>query len=357
MNKAVELAIKISADAADAAAAADQVGDSYKQMANDIEQSSRSADTAASRLDKVGGAAENLDDKGGRAAGALGALGSGLELAGLEGTAAGTALSSAALATDFLSGAGQALTLILELESVATAKAKVATIAHGVAAKATAAGQWVLNAAMAASPVLIIVAGVAALVAVLVLAYKKSETFRKIVDAAFSAVKNAAEAAFGWIKDNWPLLLAIITGPIGLAVLVIAKNWDAIKAGASKVLDAADAIATKVKDGLVGAFNFLKDKAIAVFDAITAPIQSLIDLVQGLIDKIGSIHLPDINIPFIRAAPGSSTLPSTAADSGGRGGDNIAYITVQGAIDPESTSRQIIQLLNRHDFRLGVSPA
>jgi hypothetical protein len=31
-----------------------------------------------------------------------------------------------------------------------------------------------------------------------------------------------------WIKENWPILLAILTGPIGLAVLAIVRNWDTI---------------------------------------------------------------------------------------------------------------------------------
>jgi phage-related protein len=356
MDKSVELAIKVTADARDAGNALEGVGDSAKQMANDVEQASRTADTAASRLDGVADSADNLDSKAGRATGALGALSSGFELMGPGGAAAAAGLQSAALATDFLSGAGQALTLVLELESVATAKAKVATIAHGVAAKATAAGQWVLNAAMAANPVLIIVAGIVALVAVLVLAYKKSETFRRIVDAAFGAVKDAAAAAFGWIKENWPLLLAILTGPIGLAVLVVVKNWDAIKAGAGKVLDAVEAIATKVKDGLVGAFNFLKDKAIGIFDAITQPIRDLIDLVQGLIDKIASIHIPHVDLnPFNnRAVAGTVQLAPAGTSTGTRGGDTF-NINVTGAIDPEATARQILQILNRHNRRLGVT--
>lgn len=103
--------------------------------------------------------------------------------------------------------------------------------------KVWTAVQWALNAAMSANPVGLVVLAIVALVAVIVVAWKKSETFRKIVTGAFDKVKSAASSAFGWVKAHWPLLLAILTGPIGLAVLAIVRNWDKIKAGAGAVKD------------------------------------------------------------------------------------------------------------------------
>jgi hypothetical protein len=34
---------------------------------------------------------------------------------------------------------------------------------------------------------------------------------------------------FKWIKNNWPLLLAILTGPFGIAAVMIIKNWDKVR--------------------------------------------------------------------------------------------------------------------------------
>lgn len=95
-----------------------------------------------------------------------------------------------------------------------------------------------LNAVMAANPIVLVVLAVAALVAGLIIAYQKVGWFRDGVDAAMSAITGAVSAAFGWIKSNWPLLLAILTGPFGLAVVAIAKHWDKIKAGAKATKDA-----------------------------------------------------------------------------------------------------------------------
>lgn len=168
---------------------------------------------------------------------------------------------------------------------VAERAAKVAGIA---VTGAMAAAQWALNAAMTANPIGLIVIGIAALVAGLVLAYKKSDTFRRIVTGAFDAVKGAALWAFNWIKGHWPLLLAIITGPFGIAVYVIAKNWDRIKAGAAAV---KDFIVGKFLD-LVGFYRSLPGRitraAKGMWDGITRGAKGAINLI---IDAWNSLDL------------------------------------------------------------------
>lgn len=82
-----------------------------------------------------------------------------------------------------------------------------------------------LGVAMAANPIGLIIIGVALLAAGFVLMYNKVGWFHSAVDSAF-----------GFIRDHWPLLLAILTGPIGLAVYAIIKNFDTIKsAGRSAI--------------------------------------------------------------------------------------------------------------------------
>jgi phage-related protein len=95
--------------------------------------------------------------------------------------------------------------------------------------------QWALNAAMDANPIMLIVLGLAALVAAVILAYTHFQAFRDVVadvgnvmSAVFSAVINAAQAVFNWLSTNWPLILAILTGPFGIAVFVIASYWNQI---------------------------------------------------------------------------------------------------------------------------------
>lgn len=140
---------------------------------------------------------------------------------------------------------------------------KAATLAQAAAGKVVSgatkvwtAVQTAFNFVMALNPVLLIVLAVIALIAVIVIAYRQSETFRAIVDAAFRWVWNLIKKVWAWIRDNWKLLLAILTGPIGIAVLLITKNWDKIKRGASSA-----------KNWIVNAFKGLGNVIAAPFRA------------------------------------------------------------------------------------------
>lgn len=77
-------------------------------------------------------------------------------------------------------------------------------IAQRVAAVATTAfsvAMRLLNAAFITSPVGLIVVAIVALVAVLVLAWKRSETFRNIVIGTWNAIKTAAVTVFNFLKN------------------------------------------------------------------------------------------------------------------------------------------------------------
>lgn len=297
---AAELAIEITAEARDATAGFDDVGQAARDMEREVASAGDTARETSRSLGISADAADDMAGKTGKATGALGALAGGLEAVGLEKYAAG--LQGAAIATDFASGAGDALNLVMESTILKNIKAKIATVgstiatvAQTVATTAMATAQWALNAALNANPISLIVIGVIAFVAAIILAYKKSETFRNIVNGAFRAVKNAAEFAFNWVKNNWPLLLAILTGPFGLAILAITKNWDKITAGAREVKRA-------IIDRFSEAGTALSNIAGRIKDALLAPFKAVLNAVQDILDLIGKIKLPDIKgggVPFV----------------------------------------------------------
>jgi hypothetical protein len=125
---------------------------------------------------------------------------------------------------------------------------------QAVASRVAAAAQWLWNAAMDANPIALVVIAVAALVAGLVLLYLHSKAVRDAVADLWAGMKaagswiagvfmttwHALDAAFQatwrWLKTNWPLLLGILTGPVGLAVVLIIKNWARIRAGAAALM-------------------------------------------------------------------------------------------------------------------------
>src|SRR5699024_6536892 len=90
--------------------------------------------------------------------------------------------------------------------------------------RAMAIAQRLFNNALRANPIGIVITALALLGAGMVLAYKKSETFRRIVNAAWASIKKAASATVGWFRNTaWPWMKAVFTN-IGNAAKWLWKN-------------------------------------------------------------------------------------------------------------------------------------
>jgi TP901 family phage tail tape measure protein len=105
-----------------------------------------------------------------------------------------------------------------------------------IATKIWAGVQAAFNLVMDANPVMLVVIGIAALVAAVILAYNKIGWFRDLCNSAFHMIGQAIGWVVTFVKAHWPLLLAILTGPIGIAVGLVIKYWDQIKAGVSAAI-------------------------------------------------------------------------------------------------------------------------
>lgn len=99
---------------------------------------------------------------------------------------------------------------------------------------AISAGAAAIATIAAAAPLILIGLAVAALAYLIITHW---DTIKTATITAFNAVKDAIAAAFNWVKENWPLLLAILTGPIGIAVYTIIQHWETIKSGFTAVKD------------------------------------------------------------------------------------------------------------------------
>jgi hypothetical protein len=112
-------------------------------------------------------------------------------------------------------------TVAQEGETVATGEAEVAT--------------WGLNAAFLASPITWIVGGLLLIGIAIYELIKHSAAFRNFWKAAWKDITAIASATWDWIKGHWPLLLGILTGPIGAAAIFIISHWHQITSGASRM--------------------------------------------------------------------------------------------------------------------------
>jgi hypothetical protein len=245
-----------------------------------------------------GGIMQGLRAVGQGASAAAGAVGRFATAArGMAGAAASAAGSLVQLALGYAKAAVQATLAAVRTVAMAVAQRVVA-----VATRIWAAMQMLLNIAMRLNPLGLIITGITLLVGLIVLAYQRSATFRAIVQGALHAIQIALgglvdgfKFGFGWIKANWPLLLAIITGPIGLAVLLITRHWDQIKAGVAAVKDFIVGVWNSIMGffgGLPGRLNSVSSQMWEGFkSAVRGAINYLIDAWNRL-DLGIHIHLP-----------------------------------------------------------------
>ncbi|WP_329356973.1 phage tail tape measure protein [Streptomyces anulatus] len=118
------------------------------------------------------------------------------------------------------------VTLAMTASSIATGitigvMSAYALMSRGIIAvtRGWAAAQALLNGVMALNPITLIIIGVVALGAALVVAYKKSETFRNIVNGVWSAIQTGWAALWAFLKPGIDALM------VGLRAIGTAASW------------------------------------------------------------------------------------------------------------------------------------
>lgn len=140
----------------------------------------------------------------------------------------------------------------------------------------------ILNAVMAANPLVLLIASLAALALGIYEAYKHFGPFHDVVQKVWELI----QSGFRWVKSNWPLLLAILGGPIGLAVLAIKRNFQTIK---DAMADVRNWIRDRIAD-VVGFFEGLPGRVAGVAShAFQAVKDAMTDAKNWVSDRIGDI--------------------------------------------------------------------
>lgn len=196
----------------------------------------------------------------------------------------------AMLAGDFLRSLVQQTVQIARTTAAWVAQKSV-LVASRVATGAYTAAQWLLNAALNANPISLIVVAIAALVAALVLAYNKSETFRGIIEAAWSGIQTVIGVVVDWFQTYLlPVFEAVWEGikiAVWVVVTAIAVYIEAFKAVLQGI---ADFILTYVWPYIQQAWDGIKAGAQVLWgymqqawDGIKAAIQAVSDWVSSYI--------------------------------------------------------------------------
>ncbi|WP_236746525.1 phage tail tape measure protein, partial [Mycobacteroides abscessus] len=174
---------------------------------------------------------------------------------------------------------------------------KTVMLAITVATKAWAAVQALLNIALTANPIGLIIAAIAGLVAGIVVLYNRNETFRKIVQTTWAAIKTAISAVWNWLSTTvFPGLKLAFTA-IGTAATWLWNNaitpaWNGIKSVIGVAWEVvSDIFNNWVRVGqLVGqGAMWLWNNAIQpAWDGIKNAISAAWDFVSPILDKFSA---------------------------------------------------------------------
>lgn len=281
------------------------------------------------------------------------------------------------------------------LQTAALVAQKIAMVAAGVATKAVAAGQWLLNAAMAANPIGLVVIAIAALVAGFIWAYNNIDWFREGVNAIWDAIvayfKLAVEvwtavlgavwdfiqevwkrSPLNWVIQNWDAIIGVFRTGVDKVKEWLGKVWDFIKTVWSY---SPLGMIVEHWDAIMGFFSGLpgkvSEKVKGLWEGLKSSFKST---VNGIIDiwnkfkltigggtimgqKIPSVTLETPNIPHL--ATGGRVLSGGLAVVGERGPElvnlpsdstvfsNRESMKMAGGMGGGSSDMAIIQRLDR----------
>jgi len=110
-------------------------------------------------------------------------------------------------------------------------------------------------------PLLLIIGGIAALIAIGYLLYNNWDTIWAAIQAVISDV-------WQWIVDHWPLLLDIFLGPFGVLINIVVDHFDQIKAV------------------IMGAVDFIRSIWDAVFNTLSTIVNTWVGRIEALISNV-----------------------------------------------------------------------
>jgi hypothetical protein len=229
-------------------------------------------------------------------------------------------------------------------------------IYHGVMSVVKAATvvwtvvQWLLNVALTANPIGLIIVAIAALIAIVVLIATKTDWFQKLWGWAWGGIKAAALFVWNWIKNTlWPGIQSVWNGIVAGAKMVwrgiqlyfgfwkglftTVVGWaigvkDRVVNGFNKVVSFVKGLPARIRSAASGMWNGIKDSFRAAVNWLIGKWNNFQLTLGG--GSVMGINIPSItlstpNIPYL-AAGGIVTRP-TLAVLGERGPEAVVPLS------------------------------
>lgn len=195
-------------------------------------------------------------------------------------------------------------TVASSISKISTAMSilKKSTLLATIASKAQAAAQWLVNTSIMGCPVFWIIAGIVALIAIIVLLVKNWDKVKVAGVKCWNAIKDGASKAWQGIKNVW-----------GTVKQWFADKWNGIKNVFSNVgswfkdkFNSAKQGVQNAWSSVTGFFKNTYSKIKNIFsnvkNAILSPFKNAIDKVKGLFNKL-KLKFPNIKLPHFSVKP------------------------------------------------------
>lgn len=175
-------------------------------------------------------------------------------------------------------------------------------IAGAAATGIMTGAQWLLNAALNANPIGLVIIALTALVAGIVLAYQNSETFRNIVQAAFTAVADAGK----WMYEN-----------------VLKPAFDGIMSAFRSVGDFLSSTGSAIGGVFDSVGNSIGSAFSGALDVARPALRGIGNLLNAIPDKIFGLTIPGMGT--VRSFAAKLQSLRTGGVVAGRRADGTLY--------------------------------
>lgn len=253
-----------------------------------------------------------------------------------------------------------ASTVAFATNAVSVVTTTAAWLAYGIIVKATAvatkvftAGQWLLNAALTANPIGLVIVAIAALVAGIIIAYKKSATFRAIVQLTWAGIKASVSAGAAFVIGALNRIGDGISNVIRFFRQLPGKIKDAFGNAKSMLVSVGKNIVQGLINGIKSMGGQIKDVLIGLLPGplkkfagklgIASPSKVFegfgMNIGQGLVLGIDKTR-PDVSAASVRmaqsvAVPAGARFDAAASNAASSNAGNLELIRGELSIDKD----------------------
>ena len=235
-------------------------------------------------------------------------------------------------------GVSVALHAMYAKDAVVRALVTAKTIALTAAQKSATVAQIALNVAMKANPIGLIIVAIAALVAGIVLLWKRSETFRNIVLAVWGAVQRGISVAVGVVVGVFNGIQTTLTN-VG--------NW--FGEMKDKVVGFITDLVAKIRGpidkavGIIGNLNPFKRRSPSLVDNVLAGTRQI----AAAYGALSGLQIAGPSIGAIRGGYGGMQVATAVTPAAQTTGPliHIENMTVRSDADIDAISRQLARRL------------